>query len=426
MNLDITKPTVGGSSDTWGTELNAVIDSFDDAILTDNFAEDSDNHSGLDFYYKAGRIRTGTSVNNVAAGHVTLADDDTSYVEVAANGTVSDNITGFTAGSFPLFTIVTAAGKIGLVTDKRCYNQVLNPASQISGTANEITVTDDGDGTVTLSLPVAIYLGTSGKIGRDADNLIDFATDNQIMFRINGTDNIFKININGGTEVISSYIDTDDQAFIINTEFATTTSDTNNYIGLYVTTAGSYISNTKTNSGYHHGAQIYNATESTGFQGTLTENCGLIVSSGIYSCGANAVLTTNYGIRSVVYDNDSDGVITTSYMFHGSINGSAGKITNNWGLYCNDEDKNYLSAGLLLSGAILETNGTESFSIKQATDPTTSTADQISIFATAGANCTLGLRTEVAVAAEVDETKFSHKLAVKINGSDYYIMLTDS
>jgi len=56
----------------------------------------------------------------------------------------------------------------------------------IAGTANEITVTDDTDGTVTISLPDVVYLGTAGKIGRDADNLLDFSTDNQITIRVNG------------------------------------------------------------------------------------------------------------------------------------------------------------------------------------------------------------------------------------------------
>ncbi len=68
----------------------------------------------------------------------------------------------------------------------------------ITGTANEITV-DNGDGVSanpTISLPDIVYLGTSGKIGRDADNLIDFSTDDLITFRTGGTDNVY-IDSNG-------------------------------------------------------------------------------------------------------------------------------------------------------------------------------------------------------------------------------------
>jgi hypothetical protein len=39
-------------------------------------------------------------------------------------------------------------------------------------------------------------------------------------------------------------------------------------------------------------------------------------------------------------------------------------------------------------------------------------------------NRALAISQESAVAAETDETKFSHKLPVRINGSTYYIMLT--
>lgn len=66
--------------------------------------------------------------------------------------------------------------------------------------------------------------------------------------------------------------------------------------------------------------------------------------------------------------------------------------------------------------------------ISNGTVPSTSPVNMIQIFSTdiSGDDATLGLRTEAAVIAEVDETKFSHKLPVKINGSTYYIMLTDS
>ena len=86
-----------------------------------------------------------------------------------------------------------------------------------------------------------------------------------------------------------------------------------------------------------------------------------------------------------------------------------------------DSNKNLLS-----NSATAETSSVGALTMKQGTDPTTSTADQISVFATSGANATLGLRTEASVAADTDETKFSHKLAVKINGTDYYIMLTQT
>jgi parallel beta-helix repeat protein len=59
----------------------------------------------------------------------------------------------------------------------------------LTGTANEITVANgDGSGAPTFSLPDEVYLGTAGKLGRDSQNLIDFTTDNQLIFRTNDSD----------------------------------------------------------------------------------------------------------------------------------------------------------------------------------------------------------------------------------------------
>jgi len=82
-------------------------------------------------------------------------------------------------------------------------------------------------------------------------------------------------------------------------------------------------------------------------------------------------------------------------------------------------------------GLLTNTFGTSAdgvLGIANGTVPSTSPVNMIQIFSTdiSGDDATLGIRTEASVAAEVDETKFSHKLPVKINGSTYYIMLTDS
>jgi len=86
------------------------------------YAEDADNHSGLDFYYLAGKVRNDSAFYDTPAGHVTLTDDTTNYVEVnPADGTVSANTTGFTSGRIGLFVVATASGAISTVTDKRTW-----------------------------------------------------------------------------------------------------------------------------------------------------------------------------------------------------------------------------------------------------------------------------------------------------------------
>jgi len=119
-NLGLYKPAYQETG--WNDELNDSLDVLDAALLSHNFAEDSDNHSGLDFAYKAGVVRVGTTVTAIAGSTVTLDDDTTNYVEIDVSaGTVVANATGFTAGDIPLFQVVTASGAIDTVTDKRAY-----------------------------------------------------------------------------------------------------------------------------------------------------------------------------------------------------------------------------------------------------------------------------------------------------------------
>ncbi|MCP4583169.1 MAG: formylglycine-generating enzyme family protein, partial [candidate division Zixibacteria bacterium] len=67
-----------------------------------------------------------------------------------------------------------------------------------TGTIDEIVVLNgDGvSGNPTINLPDIVYLGSGGKIGRDADNLVDFSTDNQITFRTNASNNMV-LDMNG-------------------------------------------------------------------------------------------------------------------------------------------------------------------------------------------------------------------------------------
>ena len=79
------------------------------------FAEGT--HSGLDFYYEVGKVLDESNVlQDVIAGNLTLKPSITNYIEVASDGTVSSNITRFTAGKYPLYKVVTDADSITSVT----------------------------------------------------------------------------------------------------------------------------------------------------------------------------------------------------------------------------------------------------------------------------------------------------------------------
>jgi hypothetical protein len=96
------------------------IESGEGADVWASFYAEDPPHSGLNFKYKAGKVRNDSAIYDTSAGQVALTDDATNYVEVdPADGTVSANTTGFTSGLIPLYEVVTASGAISTVTDKR-------------------------------------------------------------------------------------------------------------------------------------------------------------------------------------------------------------------------------------------------------------------------------------------------------------------
>ncbi|MBM4286886.1 MAG: hypothetical protein FJ135_01840 [Deltaproteobacteria bacterium] len=77
-------------------------------------------HSGLNFKYKAGKVRNDSVITDTPAGQVALTDNATNYVEVnPADGVVSKNTVGFTSGRIPLYLVATSGGAVTTVTDKR-------------------------------------------------------------------------------------------------------------------------------------------------------------------------------------------------------------------------------------------------------------------------------------------------------------------
>jgi hypothetical protein len=317
----IQKPTVGNSYNTWGNEFNTTLDLIDEIVMSNNFAENAASHSGLNFYYKNGRVQNGTTTSNVSASYVTLTDNNTNYIEVNLSGTVSANVTGFTAGSIPLYTCVVSSGVQATAIDKRCF---FHPA-----TSQLWTLSTDS---VNTAYNVVVGTGTK-KTWDTTYEYIQLSGNNSLAY----------------------------------TKTATTSSKL-------------FISN-----------NVYYDSGDTRWEYITTDEASQIILE--------------------------DGTIKLKTLTSGTADDPS--VLNNCLVV--DENQN-----TLLNNATAETSSVGAWTIKQGTDPTTSGADQISVFATAGANSTLGLRTEAAVAAETDETKFSHKLAVKINGTDYFIMLCDS
>ena len=130
--------------------------------------------------------------------------------------------------------------------------------------------------------------------------------------------------------------------------------------------------------------------------------------------------------RSICYGNGLFVVVSSSGTGNRVMTSSKQEISFNYNNNQKNGEQTFTDTvnaqkGILVSDATKETNGDDAISIAQGTDPTTSAADQISIFATSGANCTLGLRTEASV---VTETVTSDRtLSIVVNGVSYKLCL---
>lgn len=143
--------------------------------------------TGLIADYAAGTLRNDNTIVSIAAGTVTVADDDVSYVEVDSTGSVTANQVGFTSGRVPLAEVTAVTGDITVVTDKRAWLDVEIGASGLTNSnfVDREVVAFDFDGVDTTGVlantPVVgsehVYLnGILQEDGGSADYTISGAT----------------------------------------------------------------------------------------------------------------------------------------------------------------------------------------------------------------------------------------------------------
>jgi hypothetical protein len=151
------------------------------------------------------------------------------------------------------------------------------------------------------------------------------------------------------------------------------------------------------------------------YTGTITNIKGLsltVTALGNVSDANDPTVTNAYGIKLESLAAGFGGTIGTAYGLHLPNISTA---TTNWAIYSAGGDSYF--AGNILTG----TDITFDTSVDSS-----SVANEVSLggYELSAGNRALAISQEAAVAVEVDETKFSHKLPVRINGSTYYIMLT--
>ena len=92
---------------------------FDAASPATSFGRRQSTTSGLTWGYYGATLTVDGALTQIANSTVALTASTTNYVEATRAGVVSKNTTGFTAGSVPLYSVVTGASTVTSYTDYR-------------------------------------------------------------------------------------------------------------------------------------------------------------------------------------------------------------------------------------------------------------------------------------------------------------------
>lgn len=116
-NSTITFDAIIQSQSAKEITANAMLDAVSPASL---YGRRQSTSSGLTWGYYGGNVLINGVLTQIANGTLSLTASTTNYVQaLPASGAVSSNTTGFTAGSIPLYTIITGASTVTSYTDHR-------------------------------------------------------------------------------------------------------------------------------------------------------------------------------------------------------------------------------------------------------------------------------------------------------------------
>ena len=155
---------------------------FDAASPATSFGRRQSTTSGLTWGYYGATITVDGALTQIANSTVALTASTTNYVEATRAGVVSKNTTGFTAGSVPLYSVVTGASTVTSYTDYRLQSvpytgrmaKAMSDANTTLTAAEARTQIIEFTGTLTAArnivMPLAaqqwtVFNGTTGGFG---------------------------------------------------------------------------------------------------------------------------------------------------------------------------------------------------------------------------------------------------------------------
>lgn len=120
--------------------INALADAMSPSAL---FGRRASTTTGLTWGYYGGDMLVDGVLTSISNGTVALTGSTTNYVEATRAGVVSKNTTGFTAGSIPLYTVVTnGSSQVTSYTDNRITNaQFTGRLSKSVAGSSDVTLT---------------------------------------------------------------------------------------------------------------------------------------------------------------------------------------------------------------------------------------------------------------------------------------------
>lgn len=146
---------ISSSQATKEVTANAMFSAASPAMI---FARRASTTTGLTWGYYGGYLLVDGVLTSIANGTTALAASNTNYIEATRAGVVSDNTTGFTAGSIPLYTAVTDGSSITSYIDYRAW---IDPAYLTHQVSFAVT---SGDVTLTAAQARARYLTSTGAL----------------------------------------------------------------------------------------------------------------------------------------------------------------------------------------------------------------------------------------------------------------------